>query len=164
MAAKGSQLFPSLDKCPALRQLIWEAVSAPHPLPATDHLMGYRSPAPLLEAEPEAAGRACPRALCQARGGLPCGHTHRLARSLPSWLTPPYRLTRVERLREAHSKDRVLELDPSTAAQQRTPTLEVKHCSSLTERSRAIAETFIVVDWVMTAGGGRGSCNISGVK
>ena len=57
-----------------------------------------------------------------------------------------------------------MELDPSTAAQQRTPTLEVKHCSSLTERSRAIAETFIVVDWVMTAGGGRGSCNISGVK
>lgn len=70
----------------------------------------------------------------------------------------------MERSWEAHSKDRVLELDPSTAAQQRTPRLEIQHCSSLTERSRATAETFIVVDWVMTAGEGRGSCNISGVK
>ena len=43
--------------------------------------------------------------------------------------------------REAHLKDGILELDPSTAAQQRAPTLEAEHCSSLTKGSRASAET-----------------------
>ena len=60
--------------------------------------------------------------------------------------------------REAHSKNGILELDPSTAAQHRAPTLEAEPCSSLTEGSRATAETF-------TCGGlGHGCWRRQGLK